>query len=75
MIKIILYIIEGNITGKRYVGITNNLQRRLIDYIDIKAKNKKIICVIVLKNRRVPAASVCLVKCFAISRGEAKQQR
>lgn len=30
--KIVLYIIEGIATRKRYVGITNNLQRRLQEH-------------------------------------------
>jgi predicted GIY-YIG superfamily endonuclease len=28
-VKIVLYIIEGISSGKKYIGITNNLQRRL----------------------------------------------
>ena len=40
---ITLYIIEGITTGKRYVGITNNLQRRLQEHRTKHTKGGQII--------------------------------
>jgi putative endonuclease len=40
---ITVYVLEGIETGKRYVGITNNLQRRLLEHHSRKSKGGQII--------------------------------
>jgi len=36
--KVTLYIIKGILSGKKYVGITNDLQRRLREHHDGNSK-------------------------------------
>ena len=40
---IYVYVIEGVDTGKRYVGITNNLERRLTEHRSKQSKGGQII--------------------------------
>ena len=40
---ITVYVLEGIETGKRYVGITNNLQRRLVEHRSRKSKGGQVI--------------------------------
>jgi len=41
--KVTLYIIRGISTGKNYVGITNNLERRLAEHRSSRTKGGQII--------------------------------
>ena len=41
--KVTLYIIKGLLTGKKYIGITNNLQRRLNEHRKGSTKGGQII--------------------------------
>ncbi len=41
--KIMLYIIKGLSTGKHYIGITNNLQRRLQEHRSGSTKGGQVI--------------------------------
>ncbi len=43
MSRIILYVIRGLTTGKNYVGITNNLDRRLSEHRSGHSKSGQII--------------------------------
>jgi putative endonuclease len=43
MVDIVLYFIEGVSTRKRYIGITNNLQRRLKEHRNYHTKGGQII--------------------------------
>jgi putative endonuclease len=40
---VILYVLEGKQTGKRYVGITQNLERRLAEHRSRRTKGGQII--------------------------------
>ena len=41
--KVIVYVLEGRRTGKRYVGMTNNLTRRLMEHRSGHTKGGQII--------------------------------
>jgi len=43
MTKVVLYVIRGLYTGKNYVGITNNLERRLKEHRSGNSKSGQII--------------------------------
>src|SRR5207249_4732763 len=42
-VMITVYVLEGSSTGKRYVGITNSLQRRLAEHRTYSTKGSQII--------------------------------
>jgi putative endonuclease len=43
LMKVTLYIIKGILSGKKYVGITNDLQRRLREHHDGNSKGGQLI--------------------------------
>ena len=40
---ITVYVLQGKLTGKRYVGITNNLERRLVEHRSRSTKGGQVI--------------------------------